>query len=380
MKIAILTQPLGHNYGGLLQAYALQTYLKNIGFDVETLDRRRSPTIGIIIKSHIKNIIKIMLGRIKCIPTLSRQALVFEKLIEFRDHKLVMSPTITSELEIRDYFRTHQFDVVIVGSDQVWRPKYSPSILNFYLDFLEDIHSPAKRLAYAASFGVDNWEYTDVVGDECKVLAKQFNAISVREESAIELCETKLDVSANWVVDPTLLLEPAEYDLLIEECAENENKDCVLSYVLDPDPEKHSIADIVGDTLNTNVFSIKPEQLLTQVKSCDIGQSSFPSVESWLQAFRDAKFVVTDSFHGTVFSILFNKPFIAIENSARGAARFESLLSQFGLKERLIKTKDEITPVLIEGEIDWKEINFIRTNLADDSRRFIKNNLLGVAT
>ena len=377
MKVAILTQPLGHNYGGLLQAYALQTYLKKLGCEVETLDRRVEGAGRISLKGHALNLARLMLGRIKSLPTESRQAWVLSELAAFRDRRLTMSPRIASEQEIRDYYRDRDFDAFVVGSDQVWRPRYSPSILNFYLDFLNDIKSPAKRIAYSASFGVDDWEYSGELTEQCKILAEKFDSISVREQSAVALCRAKLGVSAECVVDPTLLLEPADYEPLITECEKNANGGCVLSYVLDPAPEKRSIADSEGRAVGANVFSIKPEYSLTQVRAKDIAKCRFPSVESWLQAFHDASFVVTDSFHGTVFSILFNKPFIAVGNSARGMARFESLLSQFGLTDRLVESPEEVSPKLVHSQIDWKAVNDKREALASAGRQFLQTQLFG---
>tara|TARA_R110001599_G_scaffold262231_1_gene462692 strand:+ start:5715 stop:6854 length:1140 start_codon:yes stop_codon:yes gene_type:complete len=376
MKIAILTQPLGHNYGGLLQAYALQTYVKELGFDVETVDRRVSdPGFGLTFKRYIFNVVKLSLGRIKSIPTERRRAHVLKGLAAFRDSKLAMSPSITSEQKIRDYFRIEEFHAVVVGSDQVWRPRYSPSILNFYLDFLGDTKRPIKRVAFAASFGVDHWEYTDELTDRCKELAQQFDAVSVRENSAVDFCRDKLGVAAKWVVDPTLLLEASDYKQLMGDRGVNENNRYVLSYILDTAPEKKLIGDAVAEVLAENVFSIKPEFSIGQVCAKDIDKCTLPSVESWLRGFHDASFVVTDSFHGTVFAILFNKPFIAVGNSARGTARFESLLSQFGLIERLVANRSEVTSELIHAAIDWPSVNATRRVLTAEAQEFLKTHL-----
>jgi len=375
MKVAILTQPLGHNYGGLLQAYALQAYLKRLGCEVETLDRRVEGAGKIPLKRHGLNLARLALGRIKSLPTQNRKALVLSELADFRDRRLTLSPTIDSEQAVRDYYRERRFDAFVVGSDQVWRPRYSPSILNFYLDFLDDIKSPAKRIAYAASFGVDDWEYTSEQTKKCKNLAQKFDAISVRENSAVELCTEKLGVTAQCVVDPTLLLEPEDYKPLIAESGESHHAGCVLSYVLDPAPEKRAIADSAGRVLGAEVFSIKPEYTITQVRAKNISQCRFPSVETWLRAFHDASFIVTDSFHGTVFSILFNKPFIAVGNSARGMAQFESLLSQFGLTERLIADSRAVSTELLQSQIDWDAVNFKREALASAGRNFLQTNL-----
>lgn len=376
-RIAILTQPLGHNYGGLLQAYALQIYLKNLGCEVETLDRRAGQTGRISVKRHVLNLARLMLGRIKSLPTESRQAWVLSELAAFRDRRLTMSPRMASEQDVLDYYRERGFDAFVVGSDQVWRPRYSPSILNFYLDFLDDIKSPAKRIAYAASFGVDDWEYSSELTDQCKRLVQRFDSISVRERSAVDLCRDKLGVSADWMVDPTLLLKPADYVPLISECEKNVNFGCVLSYMLDSAPEKLSIAHRVGSTVRAKVFSIKPEYSITQVRAKDIAKCRFPSVESWLQAIHDASFVVTDSFHGTVFSIMFNKPFIAVGNSARGMARFESILSQFGLTDRLVESPEEVSRKLVNTQIDWKAVNDKREALGSNGHQFLQTQLFG---
>lgn len=375
MKITILTQPLGHNYGGLLQAYALQRYLKNIGCDVETLDRRSPGNTSIPIKTQLINVIRLLIGRIKSIPTTKRQLLVLKNLAEFRDQRLIMTKTVTSEEEIRDYARNHNIDAFIVGSDQVWRPRYSPSILNFYLDFLDDVSSPAKRISYAASFGVDVWEYQDDVTKRCKTLIKKFDAVSVREQSAVELCKSKLETDAEWVVDPTLLLEVADYQALIDTCEINYNKDCIISYVLDSGADKRSIANIVSNSINKKVVSIKPENKISQFRSKDINKCVYPKVEKWLQSIKESRFVVTDSFHGTVFAILFNRPFIAIGNSRRGMARFESLLSHFGLVNRLVENSNEVTQELIKEKIDWESVNKIREQQAEHGRAFIQKNL-----
>lgn len=110
----------------------------------------------------------------------------------------------------------------------------------------------------------------------------------------------------------------------------------------------------------------------------DFAKCRYPSVESWLQAFLGAGFVVTDSFHGTVFSILFNKPFIAIGNSGRGMARFESLLSQFGLEERLVKSPGEVSPALLQSQINWDSVNQKRKALAEEGQAFLKSQLIGM--
>lgn len=375
MKVCILTQPLGHNYGGLLQAYALQTCLKRLGCTVVTLDRRHPVHTTETLQTHTINLARLLLGRIRSMPTQGRQGQVLRHLHRFREHSISMTPTITDEPGIRRYFEQHHFDAVIVGSDQVWRPRYSPSLPNYFLDFLTQAPEPMKRIAYAASFGVDEWEFTDSATAQCKALLSRFDAVSVREQSAVALCKTHLNAPAKRVLDPSLLLEPDDYTALASGCGANPHAGSIVSYILDPSPGKRAITQKIAHALNTPVHTLKPEHKPSQVRASEIEQCTFPSVESWLQAFQDARFVVTDSFHGTVFAILFNKPFVAIGNPARGMARFESLLSQFDLGSRLIASAEALTPALINAELDWPCINTMRQNLAADSLAFLTNSL-----
>lgn len=375
MKIAILTQPLGHNYGGLLQAFALQKYLKDQGHDVETLDRRAPEQPLQAAREYCINTAKFLLGRIGTVPTSDKLGMMYQQLEAFRDRNLTLSPRITSEQALRDYYRSLPFDAFVVGSDQVWRPRYSPALSNYFLDFLDDIDRPARRLSYAASFGVDEWEFTPEATARCRELLARFDAVSVREESGVALCEQYLGRSAEYVPDPTFLLERADYETLIGSHSGPDNRGQVLSYVLDTQPSKQQIVTRVVDSLGSKSFTVKPQKSLMEVRRANFDECRYPGVDTWLQGFRDASFVVTDSFHGTVFSILFNKPFIAVGNRTRGLSRFHSLLSQFGLQERLVENADDITPERLQTDIAWESVNRIRQQQQALGRQFLNDNL-----
>ncbi|HDR51401.1 MAG TPA: polysaccharide pyruvyl transferase family protein [Mariniphaga anaerophila] len=375
MKVSILTQPLGHNYGGLLQAYALQLYLKSIGCDVETLDRRAPEMSGTIVKNYLINLVRLALGRIKYLPTARKYNHIYRNLSDFRDGNIMMSRKITSDEQLREYYRQHAFDVVLVGSDQVWRSKYSPNLYNYYLDFLDDINSNAKRVSYAASFGVSKWEYTDETTRACKLLISKFSAVSVRERSAIDLCQAHFDITPEWVVDPTMLLKADDYEKLLPPENFSGHEGQILSYVLDPTNDKQQISKKVSNILGKKVFSVKPDKNLTQVQRSELDQCQYPKVETWLQGFKDAHFVVTDSFHGCVFAILFNKPFLAVGNPTRGLARFNSLLSLFNLYDRLIYTAEELSRSIIEASLDWGQVNSIREEKAKAGKAFLQRNI-----
>jgi polysaccharide pyruvyl transferase WcaK-like protein len=374
-KVAILTQPLGHNYGGLLQAYALQRYLVSLGCEVETLDRRAKESKLRSLKTLFKNFIKLLRRRIKTIPTQSRQAKVLENLVEFRNRNITLSETIYEDHEIKRLSETKNFDAFIVGSDQVWRPCYSPKILNFYLDFIDKNKTTVRRIAYAASFGVDEWEYSEALTEECKFLVQRFDSVSVREHSAVAICEERFEITPQWTVDPALLLEKDDYLPFVNASNESGYQGKVLAYVLDPAQEKRSISDVVASILDTDTFSIKPEKAIVHVSARNLELCAYPSVELWLKAFHDARFVVTDSFHGVVFSIIFNKPFIAIGNSSRGLARFESLLTRLGLMDRLVSSLEQVSRDLIESEMDWSAVDAKRIAFAEESRKFLRGSL-----
>lgn len=373
MKVSILTQPLGHNYGGLLQAYAMQVYLRKIGCEVETLDRRMPNNW---VKWHILNMVRLALGKIKSLPSEKKKAFVFRHLERFRDRYIKLSKPIFTEKQLRKYYKKNHFDIALVGSDQVWRPRYSPSLFNFYLDFLDDVAPKIRRISYAASFGVDDWEYSPRETKICKDLIKKFDAISVRENSGVALCRDHFEVEAVCMADPTLLLDAYDYAQLISDADQIKTEGKTLCYFLDTSSQKEKIADKVAQMLGLKRYSIIPSNKMTEVTARDLALCQYLSVEQWLAGIKNAAFVVTDSFHGCVFSIIFNKPFIAVGNSARGLARFHSLLEDFGLTERLVMSDVSFNTNLTKTPINWCEVNRIREEKAEWSNRYLYSNII----
>lgn len=320
MKICILTQPLGPNYGGILQAFALQKVLKDMGHDVTTLRwlplSPRNP-----IKTLRRFLAKYLKGNKDIVYFNYEKQLhyTFREQDRFIDEHLdctsAAAPLKTGDMA--------SFDAYIVGSDQVWRPMYSPYIPNFYLDFLGD--APAKRIAYAASFGVDVWETDEKTTGIIRPLAQKFDAISVREESGIALCKKYLNVKAQMMPDPTLLLTAADYLPLCGE-KRTDQQPYMAAYVLDKGEQEQRFIEKIS----------KEKQLpVKYIGKLDWAQKT-DSVETWLADIAQASFVITNSFHGTVFSILFEKDFLSVKNSQRGTSRYDTLLKLTGLQDRLI--------------------------------------------
>lgn len=314
MNVAIVTLPLLNNYGGVLQNYALQIVLKNMGFSTETLDFE-SKTIPLwrYVCSWLKSLFLFFIpGKksffVKMIKKEKRSAHIEEFVSKYIQKTDCLNPS-----KVRS-FCVKRYGAYVVGSDQIWRPKYSPSINCSFLDFVKD--KKVKRVAYAASFGVDEWEYSVSQTKKCTSLAKRFNAISVREKSGLILCREYLNVHAELVLDPTLLLSKTDYQKICENIPPLKKKALVV-YVLD-----------MNDSIRDLYEQIAKEKNLT-LKIFSADSQVTLSVPEWLAMFRDASYVVTDSFHGTIFSIIFGKEFKCIYNKTRGAARFESLLNLY---------------------------------------------------
>lgn len=363
MRIGILTQPLNFNYGGILQNYALQCFLKKMGHETWTIDRQPNEYKSLVILQILslikRTILRYFLRRniiIRPWLTKSEKKKICKNTNKFIHDNIRLTVPIKSNKQFGKLSK-YALDAYIVGSDQVWRPLYSPCITNYFLDFVKtiDLKRP-KRIAYAASFGVDKWEFTLEQTKQCSLLIKLFDAISVREEDAILLCKEQLEVDAKKLIDPTLLLRKEDYIQLVEKYKVSKSKGSLMTYLLDQNPEKEKIVKSVSDQLNIKSFSVMPKYK-TKEKDIDIKDCIYPPVTEWIRGFMDAEFVITDSFHGTVFAILFNKPFISIGNQERGLSRFTSLLNTFGLENRLIMSSQELTTEIIHENIDFEKLN-----------------------
>lgn len=337
MKIGILTQPLTANYGGILQNYALQTVLKRIGHEVWTIDYYKFTWLDWFDNAWRVLAHKILGHDTKFSKTPPVRKAIERPLRRFAYNKINLTAPRTKYAEKR-IVEKYAFEAIVVGSDQVWRPRYNSHIDKMFLSLCKNM--PLKRIAYAASFGTDKWELTNEQTKICAPLAQQFDAISVREASGVALCRNHLNVEATHVLDPTLLLTADDY---IRLCAEIPCKEpFVFAYILDQSVEKLKMIKDFADS--------KGLPYLIQSAGPEIKQDD--SIELWLSRFRDAAYVITDSFHGTAFCINFGKDFIVFGNKRRGNSRFESLLGLFDLQERIIEGSK-----IIYSVIDWNRVN-----------------------
>ena len=373
MKIGILTLPLHTNYGGILQAYALQTVLERMGHDVKVLSidtwKKQSIT-SMLIRLPIR-IFRRLLG--------SKADILSEYHYNHLNHTIHknVEPTLNRKIH-RDKrqlnsIEEHDYDAFVVGSDQIWRPQYIQSVLqstvpNAYLAFAKDWN--VKRVAYAASFGTEEWEYTPEQTVLVSELAKKFDAVSVREIDGLKLCSEHLSVEATHVLDPTLLLSKEDYirsfDLKKEPLSEGD----LMVYILDFSKEKNMLIERIAKERGLKSFTVGAK---IEDSKAPIEERIQPKLEKWLRGFMDAKFIITDSFHACVFSIIFNKPFLVVGNKKRGMSRFKSLLSMFSLEKNCICSMDEY-----DSQYPYEVSSGAYSVLKDktmDSISFLKDNL-----
>ena len=355
MKIGILTQHFLLNYGGIIQNFALQQVLLKLEHDPLTFEHDTCYSRTRWFLRSAKHVLKShSLKGLPVYPTY--QGRVGNK--NFIKFVLKNIRSVTVKDFTPNLTQKYGLDAYIVGSDQVWRPAFNlgPRLGNMFLDFAGN---GVKKISYAASFGCKEWEYTEEQERRCGVLAKRFDAISVREASGVELCKEHFGVKATLVLDPTLLLNKEDYAKVCDDVPKKQKHIFVYSLVVGEE-----VLTVAKKLSEATMLPIVVKQAGDKVKKED-------TIEDWFAEFRDADYVVTDSFHGMVFSIIFNKPFAIVMNPSGGNDRYLSLLSPLGLMERIVK--DGTLPS--DSAIDWQKVNTQLDSLRKTSLEFLKNNL-----
>lgn len=358
MRILILTQPLINNYGGILQNYSLQTILKRRGHSVETLKiemslslplyKRYCRMIPVIVKFILLSVFEKIFGRsIRRWITQKEQQICYSKISKFIDNNISTTPLVDRLSDLKHYLH---YDAYVVGSDQVWRNEYSPHLPIYFLDFLP-ADCQAKKIAYAASFGKAQIDFPQSHIGLYASLLQRFDAVSVREYSGIDLCRTYFHVSADIVPDPTMMLSGDDYRTLLgayKNCAKGK----LVTYILDDNDAQTAMIKRFAEKCNLEVIRLRGEYFRSDL------QSAYPekhSIEYWLAAIESAEYIITDSFHGTIFSLLFEKKFFTFINHSRGKERFYTLDKMFDISCRFINT--ESTDMRETENLDYSVIN-----------------------
>lgn len=330
MKIALLNLPVDNNYGGHLQRFALITFLKRMGFNVIHINlvsksqliwykKIYSYTKRFILKYFFNKNIPILLEK-----KINEQNLIKNKLSNNFYNKYIPHTSPVYNLKDIKSICQNDFDAYIVGSDQVWRKSMTSQIglENYFLKFIKDKN--VKRIAYAVSLGQEQNELTKKDLKILSPLYQKFNGVSVREIDALYKFK---DYEWNnpkpvLAIDPTLLLHREEYMELIKKSQTVSQTDKkIYCYILD-----------YNQNVENKIATIALNKGLSYIIQ-GLNTTNIVSIEQWLRNIKDAHMIITDSYHGTVFSIIFNKPFIFLGNNKRGNARIQSLFQLFEIKE-----------------------------------------------
>lgn len=362
MKVAILTFSRTTNYGAALQCYALSSFIRKAGHEViifnAPLDSEGAIEVSLArlilrkIKKTLKNIISSNkqsnseFVRYYRDEKEKKEDIYWDNQVKllFDSFNQTYLPPFTKELKNEQDFKKQypQADLYIVGSDQVWNLSITQLQKQiFFFSFLKD----EARISYAASFGGSTqWLGTKEETQEIYRLLKKFKGISVRENSGISILHNTFHLNGVEVLDPTLLLSGTEYDKLAEKSDLEASQD-LYAY-------KFIINDIWLETLK--FISKETESKLRMdcetIQLPDIPFNPVLSIEGWLKLIKTAKFVVTDSFHCTVFCILFKKQFIVSPSYSGGEGRMLSFLKKLGLENRFYYTTKDIR----ENKETWK--------------------------
>lgn len=329
-KIGILTFHIAHNYGAQLQCFALQEYLKIMGHEVEIVDYRPQwlqKKSRWFVSSRLKcrnpiNLLKELLR----LPKRRAKARHYEDFI-------------SSNLQLSDGVDTAKYDLVFVGSDQVWSLKLTRGYDPYYWG-----DKPGSFASYAVSMG--GVDFSEIELDLIKDKLKNFNYISLRERVSIDIIQKLTDKEVFHVLDPTLLLDSKVYDQIV--VPERKMKPYLLFYDVMNLPAQKIYVKELAEKMNLEL-----KIMSSFVQNCNDSYCAMAGPGEFLSLFRGASFIVSASFHGTIFSLIYKRPFCAIKSNLPTDVRVVSLLEGLGLEEKAIFAGEQVSV----DAIDWADVD-----------------------
>lgn len=368
-KVGIVTFHLAHNYGAVLQAYALTTYLKKYNNnDVEMINYYNKRVYGSykIFKPFRKNLIKYcsqLLEDIRFYNDNKERYKTFEKFIN-NNFKLTKRFKNVCSLNQKNMY----YDFLITGSDQVWNKKIVGELSDVYTLNILNGDNNIKKISYAASIG-----NTDMVKnnmEEYKNKLNQINYISVRENDAYKVLKEILpkEKKIMQVLDPTLLLTKKEWNEFLKnnqpECIREAEK-YIIAYDVAPNDEFIKIANYVSSITDLKIIYFDKKNPGFKNKSISAYKRGPVSFVNYI---KNAEYVITTSFHATVFSIIFNKKFFVIPHKQTGS-RVISLLDLLNIKDRVYNDFDDFKNININKAVKW---NLVEEKLSKEREKSVK--------
>ena len=375
-KVDIITRHAVANYGSILQTYATQKIFQKLGYDSEIINYVRKDEQGKNIasanlksnrnKKWNKNILTRLIYKMMQAPNYEYSYRCFEK---FRSQLLKQTDVFYESIEQlkKD---VPVADIYCTGSDQVWTSmglyQYDEA---YFLEFVPD-YKPC--ISYASSFGRE--EINEELHKNLKNLLKRYANILVREDSAVDIIKNIGFNNVEQVVDPTLLLNKEEWEELLNKQKNKEKRKYILIYQLQNNKKFDIYAKELAKKLNLKLIRISP----SINGFFKIGKFVYmPNPKSFLNYFRNAEIVITDSFHGTVFSLLFQRKFIDILPPMTGT-RIKSILRLVGLEKRILNDYNDFS--IIDNEIDYNHVNKILNKQREESLKKLQKTLQYVDT
>ena len=374
--VGILTIWQTYNYGAELQAFALQKKLNLMGVSGENIDfpfyknpdfhkfRSKKSEYSIGLQNMLKEMLFPVFSRIS---GEKNHQIMLERFQNFHQFYLLTNKSGYRYLSVQSlYENPPQYDIFMVGSDQVWNPRIPIAHGPFFLDF-----APPKspRVSYASSFGVDH--LPEQAEPYFRKWLAPFSAISVREQKGVEIVRQLTGKEAEHVLDPTLLLTAAEWDCI---AAETQPRDhYLLLYDLLPSAKIIQFAKEVASHLNLKIYRICRDSGTKQ----EIGITQFPTAgpQDFLTLFKNSSYIVTNSFHGMVFSILFEKEFrVLIPETMKNGGRISSLLQLLQLEQNAIK-ESELKNLNIKHSTDYSKVNTLLKLSRKKSENYLRRTL-----
>lgn len=380
MNIGILTFHFSDNYGAALQAYALRRWLTEQGHDASFIDYRPAhiehggrlslPTSPARLKANLKVVYLAVSSFVnRHFGHQGQQA----KFAQFREQALGLRREGPPADNGASLAAARTFDLIVAGSDQIWSPSphfgFDP---NYFLAFAQAF--PARKISYAASFGRDRVSSSEAA--QLPQLLLHFDAISVREASGVALVEQATGQRVANVPDPTLL--HPQYTELTDSAPAVSEAPYLFCYGLRSPDNIRQTADLLAQQLGCPILSPhNPHRRWTE-----IGQTVYPDPGEWVALIKNARFVVTNSFHGTVFSLLFKKPFIVAGltgDKAPANARALHLLRTVGLESRFAASFSATNvQALLAQDIDWAAVDRQLADMRQAGNAFLSSQLKAV--
>ena len=358
-KVGILTEHRARNFGSCLQAYALQTAINKLGHEANIVDYRPQAienSFGVFIvdlyKQAGRNPVSLLKFAINTVVFSPLRAMREWKFYKYRKDKFVLSNCRFKKFT-EDVKRKLDYDAYVCGSDQIWNPKITYGLDEMY--FAHPLNG--KHISYAASIGlsdISNYE------DDFKRLLGGLDTIAVREESAQKLLQPLTEKPVHVVLDPTLLLQKEEWMSLFEK-RERPKQNYILVYSLKVDEEMVAYARKLSEEKGLPVvfFDLRKRYGKNSISKFTAEPKEF------LYYLYHADYVVTNSFHGTVFSVIFEKQFVCVPMQGT-SSRMTDLLHKLGLDNRLISETFDIE----------KPVDFVGARKILEEERTVSLNLL----